>query len=243
MCACKRLRLTATRRVSRSSTWGRCACGRNPFPDAPAPAPPPNIQTLTLAQVKARRLLVGQCLGFALGRADDAGDPLQLFAYNLPPNARFDEATGEFQFTPDSTQAGEVYQITFRAVNVEQADSFARMDVVVVIDGAPQITLLAPTLGSRLTIGQPVLISWSTLHSTAIAKYQIKLSTDGGASYPTVIAELAGEANQYLWTIPNLPADNRNAVRLMIRGTDAQGRAGVDYSRQDLCISLGSPQR
>ncbi|MEO6725094.1 MAG: discoidin domain-containing protein, partial [Blastocatellia bacterium] len=207
------------------------------FQDIPAPAPP-DVQTLTLVQVKARRMLVGQRLNFLLARKDAGGQPMQLFAYNLPTNARFNDATGEFLFTPNSTQAGAVYQITFRALDVQQVDSFARMDVAVMIDGAPNITLLAPVFSSRLTIGQRTLISWSTSHPTAMAKYQIRLSTDGGVSYPTVIADLPGSANQYQWAIPNFPFVNRSAVRLMVKGTDTQGRVGVDYSGQDLRVSL-----
>jgi hypothetical protein len=117
------------------------------------------------------------------------------------------------------------------------------MDVAVMIDGAPNITLLGPALSSRLAIGQPILVSWSTSHSTVMAKYQIRLSTDGGATYPTVIAELPGWANRYQWTIPHFPFVNRSTVRLMIKGTDAQNRAGVDYSPQDLRVSLSLAQR
>jgi hypothetical protein len=212
------------------------------FQDALAPVPP-DVQTLTLPQVKAQRLLVGQRLNFALARTDDAGESLRLFAYNLPANARFDETTGQFWFTPNSTQGGDVYQVTFRTIDAMQADSFARMDVAVMIDGAPNISLLAPVLSSRLMIGQPMLISWATSHSTPMAKYQIRLSTDGGVSYPTVIAELTDAANQYRWTVPNFPFVNRSAVRLMVKGTDVQGRTGVDYSRQDLRVTLASPQR
>jgi len=216
-----------------------------PFPETPTPtAPiPADVQTLTLTQVKARRLLIGQNLSFALARTDDSGAPLQLFAYNLPPNAHFDDVSGLFQFAPDSTQAGNVFQITFRTLDVRQTEAFARMDVVVVIDGAPNIALLTPVTSSRLIIGQPTLISWSTPLSTAMARYQIWLSTDGGASYPMVIAELPGSANQYQWTIPNFPFVNRSAVRLMVKGLDTENRAGLDYSRQDLRVSLGSPQR
>ena len=77
-----------------------------------------------------------------------------------------------------------------------------------------------------------------------INKYQIRLSTDGGASYPTVIAELPGSANQFQWVIPrNIPANNRSSIRLMVKATDAENRIGVDYSRQDLRVTLGSPQR
>lgn len=223
--------------------------GAQTFPETPAPTPTgaattPAVQTLTLAQVSPQRLLVGRTLSFKLSDKDDRSQPLQLFAYNLPENARFDPASGAFQFTPTSGQAGNVYQITFRTQNTQLQDSFARMDVAVMLDGAPNLTLLAPNNGVRMTSEQTVLISWSTLHSTAMAKYQIRLSTDGGASYPVMIAELPGHANQHQWLIPrNFSVANRATVRLMVKGTDTQNRTGVDYSRQDLRISIGSPQR
>lgn len=218
--------------------------GAQPFPETTTPTATPAAQTLSLAALSAQRLLVGQCLSFILAGKDERNQPLQLFAYNLPENARFDSVSGLFQFTPTSTQAGNVYQITFRTQNIQQLDSFARLDVAVVIDGAPNLTLLAPNVAVRLATDQTALISWSTLHSTAVVKYQIRLSTDGGASYPTVIAELPGSAIQYQWPVPrNFPVANRAAIRLMVKGTDAQNRTGVDYSRQDLRISLSGPQR
>lgn len=217
--------------------------GAQTFPETPTPTATP-IQTLSLAQVNARRLLIGQSLVFKLANQDERRQPLELFAYNLPENARFDPGSGLFQFMPVSTQAGNVFQITFRARNAQQQDSFARMDVAVVLDGAPNLTLLAPGPSVRMTTEQTVLISWSILHGTPMAKYQLRLSTDGGASYPTVIAELPGYATQYQWLIPrNLSVANRAAVRLMVKGTDTQNRSGVDYSRQDLRISLGVSPR
>lgn len=216
--------------------------GAQPFPEAPAKTPA--AQTLSLAALSAQRLLVGQRLSFTLAGQDDRNQPLQLFAYNLPENASFDPASGRFQFTPNSTQAGNVYQITFRTQNVQQLDTFARLDVAVVIDGAPTVTLLSPNVAVRLATDQPVLISWSTSSLTPMAKYQIRLSTDGGASYPLVIADLPASANQYQWMIPrNLPVANRATIRLMVKGADTQTRTGLDYSRQDLRISLSGPQR
>ncbi|HMV82007.1 MAG TPA: discoidin domain-containing protein [Blastocatellia bacterium] len=217
--------------------------GAQTFPETPIPAPPLNLQTLALSQINGRRLLIGQTLAFKLADKDERGQPLQLFAYNLPENARFDPANAVFQFTPVSTQAGNVFQITFRVQNAQQQDSFARMDVAVMMDGAPNLTLLAPNAGARLTTEQTMLISWSMLHATPMAKYQIRLSTDGGASYPIVIAELPGYANQYQWLIPrNFSVASRAAVRLLVKGTDTQNRTGVAYSPQDLRVSVSFPR-
>lgn len=188
----------------------------------------------SLSDLKPQKLLVGQSLNLALARTDERGLPVQLYAYNLPAGAAFDPGAGVFLFTPNSKQAGNVYQISFRAIN-EQTDRFARLDVAVVIDGAPNITLIEP--GTSLSSDTPALILWSTSHSMRMSKYQIRLSTDGGASYPTIIADLPGHTNQFQWAVPkNFPATHRAQIRLMIKGADEQGRTGVDFSKQDLRI-------
>lgn len=215
------------------------------FPEfAPATAPALAYTPTALTQLNAQRLLVGQSLSFALIPKDQTGQPLQITAYNLPENARFDPATGRFWFTPTSAQAGNVYQISFRSVGVDGMNSLARLDVVVAIDGAPAVNLLSPNQSLRLTMDQPVLIAWSVPPSAQIAKTQIRLSTDGGASYPAVIADLPGSANQFQWLVPqSIPVSSRSFIRLMVKATDSGNRTGVDYSRQDLRITLGSPQR
>ncbi|MGE0130338.1 MAG: discoidin domain-containing protein [Blastocatellales bacterium] len=200
-----------------------------------APQPGSSQKPVSLDELKAQKLLVGQSLNLTLARTDERGLPVQFYAYNLPAGAAFDPGTGVFLFTPNSTQAGNVYQIAFRALN-EQTDKFARLDVAVVIDGAPDITLLES--GTSLSSEKPSPIWWSTSHSTRIIRYQIRLSTDGGASYPTVVADLSGAANQFQLAIPkNLPVNNRAQIRLMIKGTDEQGYTGVDFSKQDLRIN------
>ena len=214
-----------------------------PFRSTPTLTPQHNLslKAVYLDELKSHRLLVGQSLNFAFSRTDERGLPVQIYAYNLPGGAAFNASTGNFLFTPNSTQAGNVYQITFRAIN-EQTDKMARMDVTVVIDGAPNITLLDPAPGASLSPDKPALISWSTPQPTSqsarMKKYQIRLSSDGGASYPMIIAELPGYINQYQWAIPkDLPLTKRAQVRLMVKGVDELGRAGVDFSKQDLRIN------
>ena len=211
---------------------------------APTPTPPLPYPPTTLAQLKAARLLIGQSLSFALATKDHNQQPLQITAYNLPENACFDSATGKFWFTPNSIQTGNVYQISFRSISVEGVDSLVRLDVAVAIDGAPTVRLISPNFSSRLMTDQPALVAWSVLQSAEIARYEIRLSTDGGASYPTVIAELPGSANQFQWLVPrSIPVGNRSLVRLLVKAIDAENRVGVDYSRQDLRVAFGSPQR
>ena len=212
-----------------------------PFPvTTPTPTPVATpLPTLTFAQLTAQKLLVGQSLNFQLARMNSQGQALALVAYNVPENARFNNATGEFWFTPTSSQAGNVYQITFRATTPQNAESFARLDVAVALDGAPNIRLLSPDAGTRLMTGQSALISWSVPLSNAVAKYQLRLSTDGGASYPTLLIELPGNQTQYQWLIPrNFPAANQSGIRFLVKAVDTQNRASVDHSKTDLRVTL-----
>lgn len=210
----------------------------------PTPTPPLAFPPTTLAQLKAERLLIGQSLSFALATKNSNGQPLQITAYNLPENASFDAATGRFWFTPTSAQAGNVYQISFRSIVAGAAASLVRLDVAVTIDGAPVVRLISPNFSARLATEQTTLIAWAVPQSAQIVKHQVRLSTDGGASYPTVLADLPASTTQFQWLIPrHLLNGNQSFVRLMVQTVDVENRVGVDYSKQDLRVTLGSPQR
>ncbi|MBL8189327.1 MAG: discoidin domain-containing protein [Acidobacteria bacterium] len=210
----------------------------------PAPTPPLAFPPTTLAQLKAARLLVGQSLSFALATKHSNGQPLQITAYNLPENASFDAETGRFWFTPTSAQAGTVYQISFRSIAAGGTNLLVRLDVAVTIDGAPVVRLISPNFSARLATDQTTLIAWAVPQSAQIVKHQVRLSTDGGASYPTVLADLPGSTTQFQWRISrHLITGKQSLVRLMVQTVDAEKRVGVDYSKQDLRITLGSPQR
>lgn len=214
------------------------------YPEITSANLPTDNSAISLTQIRPQKLVVGQSLIFKLALKNQSGQPLQISAYNLPENSNFNSASGDFWFTPDSTQAGTVYQISFRVLDAGQLDSFARMDVAVVIDGAPEVKLLSPKPGDRLIAGQRHLIKWSVPQFAQIVRSELWLSTDGGASYPLLLADLPGFANQYQWTIPrNFPVINRSSLRLMVRTFDTQNRVGIDYSALDLRVSLGSPQR
>ncbi len=209
----------------------------HPIPSTPAPVSQPNApaKTASLDLLQAQTLIVGQSLSFTLSQTDERGEPVQLYALNLPGGAAFDPNTGNFRFTPNPAQAGNVYQITLRAMN-KQTDKTARLDVAVISAGAPDIAMIEPV--ASLPSDKPALISWRTTESARMKKYQIRLSGDGGASYPIVLAELPGDVNQFQWAIPKaLLAAKHAKIRLMIKGLTESGLATVDFSKQDLRIS------
>ncbi len=206
-------------------------------PTPPPPqAKPSSSKSVPIDNLPPRRIVIGQTLSIPLSRFDERGQPLQLYALNMPPNAMLDTETGYFRFTPTSDQTGNIYQITFRAIN-DQVDKSARLDVAVIIDGSPQVKLIEPTVNSRLTVNNSTLISWSSIHPTRITRCQIRLSTDGGVSYPKVIADVSGSSTQYQWLIPkDFPVVNQPLIRLMVQCRDLMNRVGIDFTKQDLPV-------
>jgi uncharacterized protein (TIGR03437 family) len=71
---------------------------------------------------------LGEPLRFVAGAADPAGLPFQLSAEGLPGGATFDGATGQFDWVPNASQAGE-FDVTFSAVNSIGQSSTARVSV------------------------------------------------------------------------------------------------------------------
>jgi len=204
---------------------------------AEASASPASAGPLSLGDLTPRALLVGQALNLTLAREDRCGQPLQLSATGLPENASFDAASGVFSFIPAAPQAGNVYQVTFQA-GYGQTSTAAKLDIAVMIGGAPRVTVLTPKATDHLIANRSITISWSADAAAQVASYQIKLSTDGGATYPTVIAELPGSAQQYQWAIPPALANQRSSqVRLMVVASDAEHRVGVDSTHYDLRFS------
>jgi hypothetical protein len=194
------------------------------------------VDVSSTKETSPRKVLVGQVLDFTVSTFDQRGRVLQLYASNMPTGASFNASTGRFRFMPNSSMAGNIYQVQFRGMN-DQGDQILRQDIFVQLDGAPEIRLLAPSPSQPVYPDKAMNISWMATNSTPIEKYQLRLSTDGGLSYPIVIAELPGTATQYQWTgLKNLRLNERTVLRVMIKATDKRNRSGIDSTRQDLRI-------
>lgn len=185
-----------------------------------------------------RTVQVGQTLRVAVRKVDGEGLPLSLTVANLPTNASFDANSGEVVFTPAPAQAGTVFQIVISGVNTSHQLQ-TRLDIIVLADlQSPRVRLLSPSSNQRLTPGRATRIAWETDVPNSVAKYELRLSTDGGVSYPTVLAQLPNSATAFDWTVPDsLATQRRAAMRLMIVATDVQNRASLDVTAEDLQLA------
>ncbi len=105
----------------------------------------------------------------------------------------------------------------------------------IVLNQTITVTLTAPNGGQTFTAFDTTSVTWSNLGP--IDHYRISLSTDSGATFPTVIADdLAG--SPYLWTVNNVQTTQ---ARILIEGLNASDVVlASDMSDADFTINAVS---
>ncbi len=100
----------------------------------------------------------------------------------------------------------------------------------------PEVSLLTPQPGEVVSNGAGYNITWSAGDDKGITAQEIRLSVDGGAAYPAVVAaSLSGSARSYNWAVPsNLSA---SGARLKVTAWDAKGNQGWNVTRGDFLIA------
>lgn len=84
-----------------------------------------------------------------------------------------------------------------------------------------------------LTPGQMAEIKWISDDDVGAVEADILLSTNGGASYDTIIASATADDGSFMWTVPNVYT-NQARIRVVVR--DAVFKTGQDQSEADLII-------
>ncbi|HND20100.1 MAG TPA: hypothetical protein PLB18_12045, partial [Acidobacteriota bacterium] len=94
----------------------------------------------------------------------------------------------------------------------------------------PQVQVLSPNGGEKIKTGQSMQIQWQAADETALASHEIRLSTDGGASFPTVVASgLPADARGLVFVIPASQSKTKTA-RILVVSVDRAGNRGQDAS-------------
>lgn len=122
------------------------------------------------------------------------------------------------------------------AVTIENPGGFrATLQHAVRVMQAPSVTLTAPNGGESMLTGTSFSIAWAPVAGdTAFAFHELRGSTDGGATYPYLLATPAGGATSYLWPV-NMPATT--AARIQVTSYDALGNIASDASNASFTIS------
>lgn len=128
--------------------------------------------------------------------------------------------------------------INMRLVVRDNEGAFGVDDFIVKTAGTGPFRLLSPTGGENLIAGDQIPITWSTGGSEALCSLvDIKLSLDGGNTYPLTIVEGINYADlSYNYTLPpGLTSSDR--ARVMISCADNPCMQFYSVSRLDFSIS------
>ncbi len=90
------------------------------------------------------------------------------------------------------------------------------------------VTDVAPNSGTA-NIGSTRNITWTNV-SGFNKNVAIELSTDGGATYPNVIAASAPNTGSYSWTVPNMPTTQARVRVREVDYADPSGASSADFA-------------
>ena len=97
----------------------------------------------------------------------------------------------------------------------------------------PTVSLLVPNGGETWAAGSTHDIVWSASGPSGVANVDLLYSTDGGATYPNVIALALPNSGVYHWSIPDIASTQ---VRMQVVAHDFIGLSSSDASAADFTI-------
>jgi hypothetical protein len=168
--------------------------------------------------------LIGQGADDELGWAITSGDVDNNQGGDLIAGAPFHNVTVPGSARPD---AGRVYAI------------LAADTTVPPVNQPPVVAVTSPNGGNTLLGGANFDITWTASDpngDATIQRFEVRLSTNGGLSFNTIIASnVAGASRMFTWAVPI--GLNTTAARIRITAFDDQDAQGQDDSNSDFTIN------
>lgn len=126
-----------------------------------------------------------------------------------------------------------ITEVTLRDCNNDPLPASIGSAASVAIDHAgPSLSLTSPN-GGFVAVGSTQAITWTASDAAGVAGVDLAYSTDGGATYPNVIATGLSNTGSHDWTVPNTVS---TTARVRVTATDAFGNASADASDADVTI-------
>lgn len=153
--------------------------------------------------------------------------------HSTPKNLSGGSASFQFTWTAPTTSGTYYIRVVGNAVNGNgQADNNDRwnfMSVQQVTVTAPTITLNSPNASSAWCQGSQQNVTWT---SSGISNIAIELSSDGGSTYPTVIAaSVPASTGSYSWRIPESQTPgNQYRIRISDASNSSRNSASQNFS-------------
>lgn len=114
---------------------------------------------------------------------------------------------------------------------------YGKLDVYAALDHVlPVVAVTAPAGGESWAVGSAQTITWTATDNDAVTGVDLAYSTDGGATYPHVIAVGQPNTGSYPWTVPAAPT---TMARVRVTAHDPAGNSGSGASAADFAITAG----
>lgn len=120
---------------------------------------------------------------------------------------------------------------------VSETNNTASASLLLLDTVAPSGTVIRPNGGEAIAAGRAFeTIEWTATDNLSIASQELRLSTDGGATFPTVIMTgLAPEVRTLRWDVPVGISTSTARVQIVIR--DASGNEGQASSTANFTVA------
>jgi agmatine deiminase len=102
---------------------------------------------------------------------------------------------------------------------------------------APTAYLVNLNGGQSLQAGAQQQITWITDDDDGVSNVDLRLSIDGGQTFPTLIAAGIPDTGSYTWVVNNTPT---SAARIRVVARDAVGNTGSDDSDANFTITAST---
>ena len=116
---------------------------------------------------------------------------------------------------------------------IMDADKF--ITAVFVDIAPPEVALTSPNGGEVWNYGENRPITWTATDNVGVASVDLVYSTDGGATYPNVIATDLTNTGSYLWAVPNVYT---LTARVRVTAHDVAAHSTADDSDADFEIDI-----
>jgi YD repeat-containing protein len=174
--------------------------------------------------------------------AASAGDVVNILTANLSggsfdPVAELYSPTGTYITTGSSissTLGAGIHTLLVRD-NINVYGGAFSLKLQKNSNSCPELTVTSPNGGETIEEGSNFTLTWSSSSIVGITSHEVRLSTDGGVTFQTVVATgLAGNIQSFDWTVPTNSSTAKARIRVI--GTDTSGKTTLDDSDSDFTI-------
>jgi YD repeat-containing protein len=216
-----------------SLTWNRLNSPCSAEPINCGQTQPGSVDSIVESDFYTFQALAGDNIAMTMTVTSGGVDPqIELFDSTGTKVSAIYNAAGSQAILTDTISQDGTYFIASTDYSYDETGAY-RLKFQKNDNACPEIEVLAPNGGETIYIGSSYTITWSNASTTGISSQDIRLSTDGGDTFPIVLTQgLPGSTTSYDWT----PDIGTIEGRIRISAVDSSGLSTADDSDKDFRV-------